>query len=283
MVDINNKNNAIKENKQSFEDSSPSRRNFHLMTLVFILGIAVFAALYLNFQTSYKSDQSSLDTKESSLSEPRIDLKLSDVNVESQQIHQSNKVLGQKQTDDSKTIVHSQCAQSCLPLLQFTQDYLLLKNYVLADDDFANQLTILMRYTVNSEELKQNLVSLLNLSKYNHSYKYFKEQFKGLIKPIYKYSKQLFTVDVINYIFIRKINNRALESDDLDKIVFLISQALENNNLISAYENLKKLPQDIESINVFSQEIENKINIQNNIANIENILLNKPDCSIVSK
>lgn len=292
MVD---KNNKAKANKQSFEDSSPPKKKYRLIILSLILGIAVLISLYLNFQTSYQSSESKSTIKANPseaiiTKNTSIPAQQNTYNEDKQQVIDSEKtqqVIDSKKTqqesEDTPPPSQAQCSQPCTALLQFTQDYFSLKTDLIMGNDFANQLINLTQYTIKSEDLKQSLINLLNLSKHNHNYRYFRDKFKGLIKPLYKHSKQFFTIDLKDYVFIRKIDDRAMRHDDLDKVVFVVLQALENNDLISALKNLNELPQNVDFISLFKQEIEDQVDIENNIANIENILLNKPDCSIVSK
>lgn len=291
----NNNKVGNNKNKQSFEDSAAPRKKARLILMVLILGLAVLVSLYIHFQTSYQSPDDSIREQKTPSSQTMI-ANLTQKKLPSEQqtpstflspivTSQQNEqpTTPESSSNQNQSISPCKSLQPCSNLLQFIQEYILLKNAVNNGEDISNQINNLNKFSINSDPLKQNIVDLLKYSRSNRNYKYFQDKFKTLIKPIYKNSKYFFTIDLKDYILIRKIDDRALQNEDLDKTVFLISQSLDNNNLLYAHENLEKLPSDLNLINIFKQEIQDQINIETSTNNIENILLNNSDCAIVSK
>lgn len=185
--------------------------------------------------------------------------------------------------DTNSSVNKEDCAISCKDMLNFVQDYYKFKAKLFASENYMDDLNNLSLYKIHSEELQQNLNSLPDLLKNYHDSSYFKDKFKELIKHLYSNSRQYFVLDLRDYFFIRKIGSRAMESEDLDKIVYLISISLDKNDFKTALTNLNNISTDIESIDRFKKEVAEKITLEDSINTIEFLLLNKPECEMVSK
>ena len=149
-------------------------------------------------------------------------------------------------------------------------------------NDFTAQILELNQYASIFPEIKPNLDNLIHLSPQNKAVSYYKLAFHNLIRDLYKKSDDYRFFNLSNYFFVRSIGERALKSDGLDRQVFLIEQALNQNNLQLAGEYLQELSLDIASLNKFKIDIKNQLVIQDALDNIEGILLNKSNSNIVT-
>ncbi|MGB4191134.1 MAG: hypothetical protein WBJ81_01100 [Rickettsiales bacterium] len=285
--------NDKKQESNNSTDQTPKKLNKALkFSFLFIIGIAIFILLYINFQsiykiknilpqkseifntiitTSAKKDTSYTNAKEAAdndlLEKPEVSNKNNNVNS----------------TEDKIFSCLNQENINCTALLSFTQDYYIMHSYATKGQDFSESLVKLQQYKINSEDLKQNLSYLMPLANKNNSIEYLSSKFAELIKLIYKNSRESTFLELSNYFLIRKINDRALKSDDLDNKIFIIEKALANNNLSSINEELQLINQNFNSFNIFKIEMDNKVKIESSMSSIEKILLSKPDCNIVSK
>lgn len=283
-----------KQESNNSMDQTPKKSNKLLkLSFLFIIGIAIFILLYINFQSIYKikdifphkseilntiittytkkyTSHNSQDTQKSEANTP----------AEKLEVESNNHT-------DSIGSKPSSCPNqeniNCTALLSFTQDYYIMHSYAEKGQDFSESLAELDQYKINSEDLKLNLSYLMPLASKNNSIEYLRSKFDTLIKVIYQNSRESTFLELNNYFLIRKINDRALKNDDLDRKIFIIEKALDNNNLSTIREDLKLINQNFNAFNIFKIEIDNKLKIESTMSNIEKILLSKPDCNIVSK
>lgn len=266
------------KDKQSTIEKKYSNSKLWIVYIMLVLGVGILVALYINFQLTYKVDN--------------INQKISKMNSNQSNISNLSKAYSPAQNSIPITEenILNKGSKEEEPFFEpyvvsheFIQDFYLMKSRAKKGDDFTAQLLELKRYTISSNEIKQCLNSLLNLAPNNKKEAYFKVGFNNIIRDIYQQHYKSNFLNLNNYIFIRPIGERALENGGLDQQVVLIEQALTQNNLQKVYDHLHKLPQSIESLANFKQEIENQLTIQNRLDLIESILLNKKNSNIVSK
>lgn len=289
------------------EVSANKNGRINIFVPIFVFGLIALVLLYLNFHNNLKAK----DITE------RLNNKVEVVKLAGSQNNNQNSVLQETQNkekeesiqpihdketrdisnntspkvapnepvveDTNSSVSKVDCTTSCRDMLNFVQDYYKFKAKLFAEENYVDDLKNLSLYKIHSDELQQNLNDLPDLLKHYHDSSYFKDKFKELIKHIYTNTRQYFVLDLRDYFFIRKIGSRALESEDLDKVVYLISISLDKNDFKTALTNLNIISTDIESIDRFKKEIADKLSLEDSMNAIESLLLNKPGCEMVSK
>lgn len=251
--------------------SSSKNNKLWLLYLILTLGVVVLTALYINFQFSYKFSGISQKISELDSNQEKI------ISLSRNIVPDQPPVIMQ----EAKPVEPQH--NYCNDLREFIQDYYLMKLSAQKGQDFSGQALNLNQYSIHSPELKGNIENLINLAPENRAPSYFKQNFHNLIRLLYKTQNDSKYFNLRDYIFVRAIGERAINNGGLDGQVFLIEQALEQNNLTKVNEHLQDLQQDVLPLNIYKSEISNQLAIQECFENIENILLDKSNSNIVSK
>ena len=263
------------DNDNQSKIKMPSNKLWLVYTLL-ILGIGILAALYINFQLTYKFN--GISKKISELDSNQIKITSLSKAYPAQEEAQST----EKKLEEPSQEKNPQLA-SCLNLNNFLQDFYIIKLNVEKGNDFSIQASELNKYMILSSELKQPIDNLINLSTKNKEINYFKLSFNHLIRDLYKQPSESKFFNLKDYVFVRAIGEKAIKNGGLDRQIALIEQALNNNNLQEVDEYLQELPQDIISLNNFKIDVKNQLSIQESLKQIETILFDKRNDMTVSK
>lgn len=295
------------QNNLTSEVSANKNGRINIFIPIFVFGLIALVILYLNFHNNLRvkhiiertANKVEVVKLEGSVSNSQNPVPQEDQNKEAiesmlpiqaeETRDLSNNKLPQIVVNEpvvkvaNSSVNNVNCAINCGDMLNFVQDYYQFKDKLFTGENYTDALINLSLYKIHSEELQQNLNSLPGLLKNYHDSAYFKDTFKELIRSIYKNSKQYFVLDLRDYFFIRKVGSRAMDSEGLDKIVYLISISLDKNDFKTALTNLNIISTDIESIDLFRKEIADKLSLEDTMNTIEFLLLNKRGCEMVSK
>lgn len=263
------------------EGEKEKYKNNLVKFLILLIGIISLILLSINFVTNYKSiSVSKADTHFINNPEQIQEVKQSE--------HSKLEASLSKNSDKNyeKVQVVTKIEDKCYDYLTLIKEIYNLRPIIEKGEDYSYIMTLISQYKIDNNMLIDNLAILNNNSSHNKPKDYYLNHFRSLIKSLYienNHSNYKIINFFNNLFFIRTIAERAIEKGGIDMEIYESEQALIKYDFAKALQHLKNINSKLEDFNQFKEQLLSKVNIEFSLLQSEKLLLEKIDCSIVSK
>lgn len=266
-----------KNNTTSTESEKEHNKGNLVNILVLLVGVISLILLSMNFISNYKFVSI---TNPISYREPIQEIKNNDppkLEIE------ASSTSG---TTEEKINVVTKIEDKCYNYLTFLQEIYNLRPLIEKGDNYSHIMTSITQYSLSNNIIQDNLDILSSNASLNMPKDYYLDQLRNSIKSLYKEANQS-DYKIANFLsnlfFIRAIGERAIAKGGIDMAIYESEQALIKHDFTKALKHLNDINSKIQDFNQLKEQIAARVNMENAFQQIEKLLLEKVDCSIVSK